>query len=51
MLPSPEKPTLATHWGTYHEMITALPANPWMHDIVVHPLAKHPVDPTTFTVS
>ncbi|WP_210486536.1 muconolactone Delta-isomerase [Microvirga antarctica] len=41
------------NWGIWrakdatelHETITGLPANPWMHDIVVHPLARHPVDP------
>ena len=29
-------------------IITGLPANPWMHDIVVHPLARHAVDPTPY---
>lgn len=41
------------NWGLWraadatelHEIITGLPANPWMHDIDVLPLAKHPVDP------
>jgi muconolactone D-isomerase len=42
------------NWGLWsakdatelHEIITSLPANPWMYDIDVLPLAKHPVDPT-----
>lgn len=41
------------NWGLWsakdatelHEIITGLPANPWMYDIDVRPLAKHPVDP------
>lgn len=41
------------NWGVWraadatelHEIILGLPANPWMHDIVVLPLARHPVDP------
>lgn len=41
------------NWGLWraadatqlHEIITSLPANPWMYDIDVLPLAKHPVDP------
>lgn len=41
------------NWGLWraddatqlHEIITSLPANPWMYDINVLPLAKHPVDP------
>ncbi len=40
------------NWGLWcaadatqlHEIITSLPANPWMYDIDVLPLAKHPVD-------
>lgn len=41
------------NWGLWraadptelHEIITGLPANPWMYDIDVRSLAKHPVDP------
>ena len=41
------------NWGLWaardatelHEIITGLPAYPWMYDIDVRPLAKHPVDP------
>ena len=41
------------NWGLWrakdatelHEIITGLPANPWMHDIDVVPLARHAVDP------
>ncbi|MGO4705933.1 muconolactone Delta-isomerase [Microvirga sp. 2MCAF38] len=44
------------NWGIWrakdatelHDIITGLPANPWMHDIVVHPLARHAVDPTPY---
>ena len=43
------------NWGIWqaadsaelHEIIISLPANPWMHDIVVLPLARHPVDPVS----
>lgn len=28
-----------------HNIITSMPANPWMYDINVTPLARHPVDP------
>jgi muconolactone D-isomerase len=41
------------NWGLWraknatelHEIITGLPANPWMYDISVLLLAQHPVDP------
>lgn len=41
------------NWGLWcaedatelHEIISGLPANPWMYDIDVLPLARHPVDP------
>jgi muconolactone D-isomerase len=41
------------NWGLWrakdatelHNIITGLPANAWMHDIDVRPLASHPVDP------
>ena len=41
------------NWGVWrasdatelHEIITGLPAFPWMVNIDVHPLARHPVDP------
>jgi Muconolactone delta-isomerase len=44
------------NWGIWrakdatelHEIITGLPANPWMYDIDVHPLARHAVDPTPY---
>lgn len=43
------------NWGVWragdatelHQIITNLPANPWMYDITVLPLARHPVDPVT----
>jgi muconolactone D-isomerase len=44
------------NWGLWrakdatqlHEIITGLPAHPWMHDIDVRPLAKHAVDPVQY---
>lgn len=44
------------NWGLWraksatelHEIITGLPAYPWMKDVSVAPLAKHPVDPSTY---
>jgi muconolactone D-isomerase len=44
------------NWGLWraknatelHEIITSLPAFPYMYDIDVRPLAKHAVDPTPF---
>lgn len=46
------------NWGLWraksatqlHEIITGLPAYPWMKDISVAPLAKHPVDPSSYEV-
>ena len=43
------------NWGIWqaqdatelHEIIAHMPAHPWMYDIVVLPLAKHPVDPSS----
>jgi muconolactone D-isomerase len=47
------------NWGIWraknatelHEIITSLPAYPWMINIDVHPLAKHAVDPTPYEVA
>lgn len=44
------------NWGLWrarnatelHEVISSLPAFPWMINVDVHPLAKHAVDPTPY---
>jgi muconolactone D-isomerase len=44
------------NWGLWrakdatelHEIITGLPAYPWMYDVDVRPLAKHAVDPAPY---
>ncbi len=44
------------NWGLWrakdptelHQVITSLPAYPYMHDIDVLPLARHQVDPTPY---
>ena len=49
-------PARFENWGLWrarnathlHEIITGLPGYPYMHDIEVLPLAKHPVDPTPY---
>lgn len=46
------------NWGLWradsatqlHQIISGLPAFPWMRDVSVLPLAKHPVDPSTYEV-
>lgn len=46
------------NWGLWradsatqlHQIISELPAFPWMRDVAVLPLAKHPVDPSTYAV-
>lgn len=46
------------NWGLWraksatelHQIISSLPAFPWMRDVTVNPLAKHPVDPSDYEV-
>ncbi|PUA18633.1 muconolactone Delta-isomerase [Glaciimonas sp. PCH181] len=46
------------NWGVWraksatelHQIISGLPAFPWMSDVAVTPLAKHPVDPSDYEV-
>lgn len=46
------------NWGLWragsatelHQIISGLPAFPYMHDVTVLPMAKHPVDPSPYAV-